>query len=263
MAPYSTAEFPKQFLPIFENQSSFQLCVERAKACVDLDHIIIVTQDKYKELIQTQLGSDANRIIVLGEPCKKNTLPAISLGVFGVQATAQTVFSVFPSDHFIQNVSDFCNNWKKAHQLAQKGSFVLFGIKPTHPSSDYGYLQVEQSSEVLSLLSFTEKPDFTQAQSYLQQQNYYWNSGIFVFNRHGFVQALQTHQTSLYQAFCKLDSLNYQEIQAVSIDYGLMEHLKPSQVQCVPADFDWIDIGSLHSYLNLIEKIESQFEQQQ
>lgn len=237
--------------------------MERAKSCVDLDHIVIVTQEKYKAQIQSQLGRDANHILILGEPCKKNTLPAISLGVFGVQATDQTVFSVFPSDHFIQNVSDFCNNWKQAHQLAQQGSFVLFGIKPTHPSSDYGYLEVEQNSEPLSLISFTEKPNFKQAQFYLEQQNYYWNSGIFVFNRTIFTQALQMYQSTIFRAFFKKDLVNYQEIQSISIDYGLMEHLDSSVLKCVPADFDWVDIGSLHSYLNLIEKSESQFERQQ
>ena len=92
---------------------------------------------------------------------------------------------VFPSDHYVANVEEFRNILNKAIVLAQEtNKLITIGIKPTFPSTGYGYINFDLQSNnngAYDVLEFIEKPDFERAKEYLKSKNYLWNSGIFVW----------------------------------------------------------------------------------
>ena len=64
---------------------------------------------------------------------------------------------------------------------------VLFGIKPTHPATSYGYIITKshcekENRDLMHIKSFSEKPNLKKAENLYQEIMSYWNSGIFLVN---------------------------------------------------------------------------------
>jgi mannose-1-phosphate guanylyltransferase len=246
--PLSRRLMPKQFLKLFNNKSLFQLTLERnSKICNK--QIIVSNQDLYfltlDEIEETGLTN--NNFIL--ESVGKNTAPAIALSCFGLDK--DDIVLVTPSDHLIKNIKNYQVAVQNAKKLAEQNNLVTFGITPTHANTGFGYIEADGNN----VANFHEKPNERTAQEYLEQGNYYWNSGMFCFKTGVFLQALQKHSPIIYNAtkyaFENAKKSNntvrvdLQNVPSDSIDYAVMEQAQ--NVKVVPLDASWSDVGSFES----------------
>ncbi|OOG68931.1 mannose-1-phosphate guanylyltransferase [Algoriphagus sp. A40] len=251
--PLSRKSRPKQYLSIFEGHTLFQKTALRNKEYCD--EVIVVGNCDNFELSRKDLDSaeikDYTEII---EACPRNTAAAIAFAAF--DAHPEDILFVTPSDHLIKAEELYASAVSRATQLADEGYIVTFGLKPTKPETGYGYIE----SEGENVKSFREKPDLKTAQSFLEQGNFFWNSGMFCFKAGVFLQELQEFEPEVFMASKKVfdnsDSgkLDYDlsmKIPSISVDYAVMERTK--KIKMVPSLFRWSDMGSFESIYEYLE----------
>jgi len=250
--PLSRTNFPKQFLKLKDNHSLFQLTVKRSLQLTTLSQVYVVTNAAYKFLVLGQmeeLGYKFNEKNILIEPVGKNTLPAVFYGTKEIQRNwGDDVSVVFPSDHLIEDGFEFIEIIKSGYPLASE-YLLTFGVKPDVPHTGYGYIKPGTPLGAgYRVAEFKEKPDEKRACSYLEN-GYLWNSGMFMFHTGLFAEEVKALCPEVYKAF-ELEDINeaYENIPAISIDYGIME--KSSRVAVIPFNAKWSDLGSFDAFFN-------------
>ncbi len=259
--PLSRISYPKQFIKLFSGKSLFQNTLERNPHS---DFLIVTNESQFflvKDQSQEVGVSDLSYVL---EPVGRNTAPAIALACMKLDADDMVL--VTPSDHYIQFIDKYSEVVKKAQLLAKKGFLVTFGLKPEFAATGYGYIE----SDGENVLSFKEKPDLATAQKYVKKDNFFWNSGMFLFKAKSFLQELQNHSPDIYEAAEKAYQNSNQDevgsltrikeedmikIPANSIDYAVME--KSSLVKMIPADIGWSDLGSFDELYKAIPQDEA------
>lgn len=254
LAPLSTPEKPKQFLTLFGDHSLLQNTVMRLPEAMQ-SHSIFVTNARHESLIIEQLAEIgiAQPQLIL-EPEGRNSAPAIAVAMTYVQQQfgANATVAILPADHHIAPAEAFRTTLAQAVDLAQQGDLVTFGIPPTHPSSEYGYIE---RGEGLKALRFVEKPDEATATHYLTAGNFYWNSGMFIFTAASFARDAALHMPEIWngaietiahsahtQNTLNLSLAHFTRLEKISIDYALFE--KSTRVSVLPVAFEWSDLGS-------------------
>jgi mannose-1-phosphate guanylyltransferase len=260
--PLSRQNKPKQFLDILDSgETLLQQTFRRFKSFCPEDHIYIVTSAQHKQLAEEQLGINPERI--LSEPMRRNTAPCITYGTFRIMKdNPDAVIAVTPSDHLILKDKVFKDVMEKAYDFAAKNNALLtLGIKPDRPETGYGYIQANEKKKVegydklLKVKTFTEKPDLELAKVFIESGDFYWNSGIFIWNGKSILASLEKHLPDLYSAFDDgKESLctdkeagfiahTYAACGSISIDYGIME--KADNVYVIMcSDLGWSDLGT-------------------
>lgn len=263
--PISRGSFPKQFLKLGGEFSLLQKTAKRFLAEWSAKDIIVVTNQEYRHLVQSQLSvidkQLAEQIIV--EPERKNTAPAIALAVkfleekFGKDET----FLVSSSDYLISPEKLFLEAVHFAEGIAKKGRVVIFGVKPLKPETGYGYIKVKETvdAKLLDVAQFVEKPSLEKAQEYLDSGDYLWNCGLFAFNVAQFWEELSAHAPDIYE-FCQgsyAELLSkFSAMPNLSIDYAVME--KSTEISVIPLNLLWSDVGSWDSFYEALEKDSNQ-----
>lgn len=249
--PLSRKCYPKQFLQL-NGRSLFQDTYIRTHNISSPEDIIIVTGKAFRYHVKNQineLGCSINDNQILCESVGRNTLPAIAWGTKVLyDKFGDSTIAVFPSDHLIDE--QVIKKINDASNLAEK-YIVIFGIKPSTPHTGYGYIQPGKSiRNGYKVSDFKEKPDQKTAENYLNN-GYLWNSGMFLFSASCFFNEMKKHQKKLYDQF-QADDLDYNSIESLSMDYGLIE--KSEHVAVVPLDLQWNDLGSFRSLYEVSEK---------
>ncbi|BBP45133.1 mannose-1-phosphate guanylyltransferase/mannose-6-phosphate isomerase [Thiosulfatimonas sediminis] len=246
--PLSRAQLPKQFVRLFDQKSLFQETVLR-NSSICSDTFIVSGQDQYF-LALDQLGQiNASSAYFLLEPMGRNTAPAIAMACMLLPKNETVLVS--SADHVIKDSAAYQKAVLKAEALADEGALVTFGIQPSYPETGFGYIEADGND----VLSFKEKPSLAVAETFLQQGNYYWNSGMFCFQVGTFLDELKACSPELFAACQRAvqniehDDIHYrvapelmQAIPDISIDYAVME--KSNKVKVVPCDIGWSDLGS-------------------
>lgn len=239
LRPLSSDENPKQFLRIFNGQSLLQKTYARVRGVADA--IYISTNDAY----EAKCREHVPKAVVLTEPARRNTAPAIALCCFEIeQREGPCVVAILPSDHFIGDEVEFASVIEQAFSFAESNDYlVTIGIEPTEPNTGYGYLQLgnEIAPGVIRLERFTEKPSREKAEEFLRAGNYAWNAGIFVWRVSLFRRELEQAAPEI----AKVTRENYESLPSISIDYALME--KSTRVAAIRGDFGWSDVGSFEA----------------
>ena len=208
--PYSSKETPKQFFKLFDDKSFFQKTYLRFKKCKFVDEIIVLTNEKYRNLVNVQIDAidSISAKHIIAEPSEKNTAPAILLGVKYIQeklrADKNTLILVSPCDHYISPESRFLCCLKKLikEDFSKKiKKIITFGIKPTKPETGYGYIKVDKREDGIFLKpkNFIEKPSNDVAKRYLSSDEYFWNMGIFLFSLETSLLEFKKHMEDLYK----------------------------------------------------------------
>ncbi len=252
--PLSRTQFPKQFCDLFEES----LFLKTLRRLSPLGSPWVVTNQTMKVLTENVLREAGVPVAqALYEPKANNTAPAIALlcKVFEQQGRTDAVIGVFPSDHLIQNEAAFQSAIRLAETCAKQGQVATIGIRPTHPATGYGYIEVgttpfvtEKEVTAYRTLGFREKPDLKTAEGFLNAGTFLWNGGMFVFQVKTMIACLKELMPETWEVMNALspDLSNLKELYdrcpAQSIDYGVMEKLK-TQV-CIPCDLGWSDVGS-------------------
>ena len=264
--PFSRQLEPKQFMKIVGQESLLQATIARLKGAVDPAHTYIITNNIYFYEVRAQIAKlripDQNIIL---EPEGKNTAPAIGLCAKLISQTDKNaLLLVLPSDHYIKQTDNFKQTLAKAVACAKDGFLVTIGIKPTSPSTGYGYIETEKQSSkvsqhqgVLRVERFLEKPSSDKAKKYFRDKKFYWNSGMFIWKAAVFLEETKKYLPRLYTNLQLINSVQdipkiWPRIEAISVDYGIMEHSK--RIMLVPSSFYWTDLGSWDALGDIIPK---------
>ena len=250
--PLSREHYPKQFIPLVDDESLFQKTVKRSLLFSSPQEIAIVTNTDHRFLVRDQLAAIGCDCRVLVEPVGKNTLPAIYYGVREVtREDGPDTVAVLPSDHLISANGSFQEAFLRAERLA-KDYLVVFGVRPTSPHTGYGYIRPGKSLGEGSLVdAFVEKPDPETAGRYIAD-GYLWNSGMFCFDADLFLAECETCAPEVVRAFEHPVEEAYDATPALSIDYGIME--KTQRAAVVPLDADWNDLGNFDALYAVLPK---------
>ncbi|WP_369996556.1 mannose-1-phosphate guanylyltransferase [Winogradskyella sp.] len=266
--PISTQSFPKQFHDMLgTGDTLIQKTFNRLAKLIPEENIFILTNERYNDLVFEQLPSVTKRQVVL-EPAMRNTAPCILYASLKIKKENEdAVMIVAPSDHWIEDEQAFSDNVKTAFDFCETNDALMtLGVTPTFPNTGYGYVEYDKSSnsEIKSVDQFREKPDYETAKSFLDQGNFLWNAGIFMWSVKSVVSAFKTNQPELFQLFMSgYDAYNteqeddfirnnYSKAENVSVDYALME--KSDNVFVIPATFDWNDLGTWGSLYDKLDK---------
>ncbi len=253
--PLSVQEKPKQFLTLFKDESMLVQTSNRVSDLIPIDRQFVLTGENYAPLVDDQFYG---RINILAEPMAKNTAPCILWATLRIKKYYQggTVV-VMPSDHIVKQEKQFHTALETAIKKAQEGCIVTFGIEPTHAETGYGYIEIPSNDYTLNtsvekLIEFHEKPNYKKAKEYIEQGNYLWNSGMFVFDAQTMIDEFKMHAPEVYGAFANIDIDSpyevmgaFERVQAISVDYAVME--KTSKAFCIPSKFGWSDVGGYES----------------
>ena len=262
--PLSRREKPKQFLDIVgTGETLIQQTYRRFKKSCPEENIFIVTNAEHKNLVIEQLEIDPSRVLL--EPFRRNTAPCLAYGSFRIlKENPNALIAVTPADHLIVKEDVFTEVIQRCYDFAEKNdALITLGIKPDRPETGYGYIQADQKKPVkgfnnlLKVKTFTEKPDIDLAKVFLESGDFYWNSGIFIWNIKAILNAIEKHLPDMYNVFDEGRELfgtkqeksfigkTYAECRNISIDYGIME--KADNVYVMGTDIGWSDLGTWSS----------------
>ncbi len=259
--PMSTEEKPKQFLNLLGEESMIQCTVRRLEEIIPLERIFIVTAERYTALIHEHIPKLPKENIII-EPEVKNTAPCIAFSAFYIREYYENAtIVVLPSDHLILEEEKFREiilTGEKFINNKEEDSILTIGIKPTRPDTGYGYIYANKkildidNYEVLSVESFKEKPCLELAEKYIKDSSYLWNSGMFIWKAKTIINLTKKYLPNIYKYVNRMNlddynsiSENYSKLEAVSVDYGIME--KANNIYVIPGDFGWDDLGSWNS----------------
>ena len=258
--PFSRELEPKQFMKIIGQSSLLQATIQRLKGVVDPAHTYIITNNIYFYEVKAQVAKfkipDKNIIL---EPEGKNTAPAVGLCAKLIsRIDKDAVLLVLPSDHYIKNIENFRKTLKKAIACARKDFLVTIGIKPSAPSTGYGYIKVDGKKNGHTLVDkFLEKPDLNKAKKYFKNKKFFWNSGMFIWKASVFLEEASKYLPKLYANLQLINSVNdiakvWPKIEAISVDYGIMECSK--RIALIVSNFYWTDLGSWEALSEILPK---------
>ena len=263
--PLSRHRRPKQLIPLLGDKTTLETTIERLSPLIDDSRIMVITNQDQAPAVKNLLAPGFSRSRIVAEPVGRNTAPAIALGaqLLALEKGAETTMMVFPADHYIGDLPEFIHTLELAAAAAAQGWLVTLGIAPSRPETGYGYIQsgdnIELAADIPSeavrkVSRFVEKPDARKAAEYLAAGDYFWNSGIFIWRTDSILKEIEQHLPGVFSCLQRFaaacDRLGFeaalavyfQEVEAISIDYGVLE--KSSRVAVIPSRFSWSDLGS-------------------
>lgn len=267
--PKSKPDTPKQLLSITSKKTLLEETIDRIADLIPKEQILIVTN----KIIGTKILSVVCRLgqeNILLEPMRKNTAPAIALSAFYLKhKDKDAVMAVLPADHFIPDKERFLKTLSIAYQIATKKEYLItFGITPTRPETGYGYIEVgkkvttKNGISIYEVNSFREKPNLATAKQFLTKGGYLWNSGMFIWHVDTILEAFSKFMPDVYSGLMKITDFNksklekfYQQVQNISIDFGIME--KAKNILMIEGDFVWDDVGSWRALERIYKKDEN------
>lgn len=278
--PISNQSLPKQFCKLLGQKTLLRDTFDRLLEDFEIDQIWVNTNAKFIKKVR-EILPELNPTHILSEPEKRDTLPAICAhaAVVAGKTSMDEPIIFISSDSYIAPKSSIKKQnlaLKKTVESLENNQYdiVVNGIKPTYPSSGYGYIQVDSSDskdcflETVKVISFKEKPNVETAKKYLQSQNYLWNFGSFAFKFSNLKKILKTILPETIPALesifesGQIDLENFQKLPKNSFDYGILEHCQNLGVIGMELEV-WDDIGSyesLYSYspdVAILEDIKS------
>jgi len=254
--PISRTKNPKQLQPFFAEKTLLRTTVSRMLKGFKKEDIYISTGRVSQALIKKDLGKILPNNHYFIEPLKRDTAGAIGLAAYLIaKENPDAIIATVNSDHYIKNIPEYLRVMKVAEKAVAKhpDHLLLVGIKPTYPETGYGYIKLNRvlekqgRDEIFSVSAFKEKPDLKTAQKYLKSKSYLWNPAFFVFKASTMIKLFEKHLphehkilSSIQKDPKKLNAL-FPELAKISIDYGIIE--KAEKMLCLPAKFDWADVG--------------------
>lgn len=270
--PISTNKHPKQFQPIINGKSTFELTLKRVMPLVEQGHSLLVSVGAdFVDTIKQQLDPALNTRLII-EPERRDTAAAFGLeAVYVYHANPDAVLVGAASDHVITNEVAFLNVLQAGEQFLNKNpeQVVCIGVQPTYPEPGLGYIEMGEKLESVSLevdgesgsnqpvhtvVRFKEKPDVETAKKFLAQGNYVWNANYFMWKARHILELYKKLQPAMYKHLMAIEQAidtpqeheviarEYPQMEKVAAEYAIIE--KVEHMVVLPVDMGWTDIGS-------------------
>lgn len=262
--PLSRAKHPKQFLSLHGKSTMLQQTVNRLDG-LDISSSITICNEEHRFFVAEQLREIGKLGSIILEPVGKNTAPAIALAAFQ-SIDDDPLLLVLAADHITQDNAAFEKAVSAAIPLAELGKLVTFGIVPNTPHTGYGYIKSGKDFYPgFEVDRFVEKPSLDMAKEYVASNEFYWNSGIFLFKASRYLEELKKFRSDIYEAcknsldttesdldFLRINKEKFDACPSDSIDYAVMERTGDAVV--VPMNAGWSDVGSWSSLWDISKK---------
>lgn len=276
--PLSREQYPKQLLPLFDQETLLQSTATRLTGFKGVPEVaaqpLVVCNEEYRFITAEQLraaGKPASTLIL--EPMGRNTAPALTLAALA-SAEADPVLLVMPADHVVTDKASFQRAIEAGAQLAVAGAVVTFGIVPDRPETGYGYIQAGEPGQhgARRIARFVEKPDMATAERYFASGEYLWNSGLFMLRASVWLRAIGHFRPDILAAcksamekgsrdadFLRVDKAAFAACPSGSIDYAVMEKLPGDTAlgvaaHVVPMSCGWSDVGAWDGLWQVAQK---------
>ena len=180
--PLSRESMPKQFVPLLGKQSTFQQTLMRVTDRSLFGRPVIATNDAYRFMAEQQAKEIGMEIDILVEPSRRDSGPAMAAAAAYCRDLGAKAVLALASDHLVIGAEEFRAGCREGLMAVEQGGIVTFGIPPTEPKTDYGYIRpgAEHIGPVQKVAAFVEKPDAKTALRYIAE-GLLWNSGNFLF----------------------------------------------------------------------------------
>ncbi len=268
--PLSTREKPKQLHALNSQLTLLQETLLRCPQTKGFAAPIVVCAERHGKQIKAQCEAvNTAPASIITEPCPRNTAPCAVSAALAVQRhygdDAQIL--LLAADHYMADRQAFVDAVRAGAAAAAQGHIVTFGAKPNHPATGYGYIRRGAAIDgvAFNVDSFVEKPDLATAKTYLADQNYVWNAGIFLFRADVMLAEMATHRPDIMRhaaaawhearedgIFQHLAEESFAKCPGESLDYAVMENTKCAAI--VPLGAGWSDIGSWPALHELMTK---------
>ncbi|QCI63199.1 mannose-1-phosphate guanylyltransferase/mannose-6-phosphate isomerase [Phreatobacter stygius] len=269
--PSSREAYPKQFLPLLGDRSTFEDTLARVADPKVFTDPVVVTGEDFRFLVADQLARAGVTGRILLEPMRRDSGPAIAVAAELIRASdPNAVMLVLAADHLVTDSAAFAATARAGLDAAQAGALVTFGIKPNQPATGYGYIRPGDMMDgrVRMVAAFVEKPDAETAEKFLAD-GYLWNSGNFLFRADVFLGELQRYEPEIADVAAKVAAatrvdhaggISFERIDreifatspAKSVDYAVMERTDRAAV--IEADYAWSDLGSWNALWEMSPK---------
>jgi len=267
--PLSREEYPKQLLKIFGNHSLIQATLARIADLIPSDKTYIATNPSQAEQIKFQLNPSLEGPHFIYEPMGRNTAAAIGLAATYLRKRFEDgVMVVLSADHFIKEAHLFIEALRLGERLANEGYLVTLGAKPTRPETGYGYIQkgnpFQNHYGASNVQRFVEKPNRETAEQYLKRDDYFWNTGIFLWKISTILAEIKQFLPELSEGLREIGQKMgspeeaevlariYPTLPSISIDYAILE--KSDRLAVIPTDMGWEDVGSWSALDEVIQR---------
>jgi mannose-1-phosphate guanylyltransferase len=260
--PRSRRHRPKQLIRIFGEGSMIQQTVSRLQPSFPPESFLVMTNAAQAEEVRRQLPQ-LSAAQVVAEPVGRDSAACIGLAaLILLDQDPDAGMLVLASDQLISPMEEFARCVAEAERIAlQQRALVTFGVKPSLPSEQYGYVRRGErlpgppgAPPAFRLAQFKEKPSRAQAEEFIRSGEYYWNSGNFVWRAADILEAVRRHLPELHDGLEKIRpaigtarqeqavAREYPALTRISIDYGVME--KATNAAIVEMALVWDDLGS-------------------
>lgn len=271
--PMSREQYPKQLLPLYSERSMLQDTVRRVADPACFAEPLVICNHEHRFLIAEQLrqvGLGEARIVL--EPVGRNTAAAAAIAALTIaERDPDGQILLLPADHVIQDQEMFLKAVAIASTTAAAGHLTTFGIVPTAPETGYGYIRrgdpIDDQVSAFHVAAFVEKPPRAEAERYVTEQSYFWNSGMFLLPVRQYLAELERLEPAILDAcrkalaqgrsdldFFRLDEEAFAASPNISIDYAVMERTAMAAV--VPCSIGWTDVGAWSALWNIGRKDE-------
>ena len=267
--PQSKKNLAKQFID-FGGWSLLEKTLERVKSPT-FDNPIISTNSKYLKLVKSYLKKfKVKQYKIVLEPSKRNTAPAILAAALIKDIPKEQPLMFFAADHLIEKASIFNKAINKNKTNLTDQNIFIFGIKPTSPSSEYGYFLTKKvKGNINKVTKFIEKPKEVKAKQVIRQKGY-WNSGMFFLRKDSIINNFKKYQPTIYRNCVKavskaklknntyyLNKASFEKATAKSFDYAILE--KTKQINAIKLDIPWSDLGSWKEICKMYNKNKNKY----
>jgi mannose-1-phosphate guanylyltransferase len=265
--PRSRRSTPKHLLPLSGSGKPL-LADSRERVAPLVRHVFVLTEERQVPLIENLIpGLDRSAMIV--EPAARGTTNALGLAAMTLlERDPEALMISTAADHVIRGTEAFQSAVRRAAAVAaHSGELVTIGLPPRHPATAFGYIEAGDRVEVdgvdaYRVSRFTEKPPLSLAREYVASGHHYWNLNMFCWRCDAFLEELRQHGPEHHAGLGEVMRARragdeeaaaraYQALPVAAVDYTVME--KSSRLLLVPADFDWVDVGSWTELADLLE----------
>jgi mannose-1-phosphate guanylyltransferase/mannose-6-phosphate isomerase len=258
----------KQFID-FGGWTLIQKALERVKNLI-FDYPIISTNSKYLKQVKLALKkSKVKKYKIVLEPAKKNTAPAIISSALIKDIPSNQALMFFAADHLIEKSNILNKSINKNKSNLDDKNLFIFGIKPTNPSSEYGYFLTKKIKNINKVTKFIEKPKLLKAKQVIKK-NGYWNSGMFFLRKDSIINNFKKYQPKTYRSCLKslnkakfknntyyLNRSSFAQSVQKSFDYAILE--KTKNINAIKLDIPWSDLGSWNEISKIYKKNKSKY----
>jgi mannose-1-phosphate guanylyltransferase / mannose-6-phosphate isomerase len=265
--PVSRESMPKQFVPLIGQGSTFQQVLARISDPALFARPIVITNADFRFVVAEQLRERGVEADIVLEPLRRDSGPAVAVSaVLAAERDREALVLVLAADHVVRKPDAFREACRRAAVAAAEGRIVTFGIEPTYPATNYGYIRPGEKlngASVRAVEAFVEKPDAATAAGYVADR-YLWNSGNFLFHAATMLGEIERFEPAMAEAataavrgltrdldFLRLAAEPFARAPKKSIDYAIMQRTQLAAV--VPADLGWSDVGSWSAVWDVLD----------